>query len=99
MLEESHKPFIINATNIASSISNHSWLYPVLTRCHEPGQRPTRNRVLQTILEQMQTPPPFKLFEEERQATDYSASRQVLPNTLPPLVRPGFDLHNPPSIL
>jgi hypothetical protein len=36
---------------MASSVSNHSWPYPVLTRCHEPGQRPTRNRVLQTILE------------------------------------------------
>jgi hypothetical protein len=34
-----------------SALSNHSWPHPVLTRIHEPGQKPTRERVLQNAEE------------------------------------------------
>ena len=34
-----------------SSLSSHSWPHPILTRIHEPGQKPTRERVLQNAEE------------------------------------------------
>jgi hypothetical protein len=34
-----------------STLSNHSWPHPILTRIHEPGQKPTRERVLQNAEE------------------------------------------------
>ena len=32
-------------------LSDHDWPHPILTRIHEPGQKPTRDRVLQNIKE------------------------------------------------
>jgi hypothetical protein len=34
-----------------STLTNHSWPHPVLIRIHEPGQKPTRERVLQNAEE------------------------------------------------
>ena len=35
----------------SSLISGHAWPYNVLSRAHEPGQKPTRERVIQMVLE------------------------------------------------
>ena len=36
---------------MAKLLVNHAWPHPELTKIHEPGQEPTRHRVLQTIKE------------------------------------------------